>query len=92
LDDGIGDIFVSVEAAEQIRGCVTVSRRFASRAAAAIVTARHFRSIDREGLSINVNSSSQTAVETRACSGPNSSVTAPMNADNSHSALCVSAA
>ena len=74
-----------------LRCCETASR-FASLAEAAIVTARQFRLVDRGGLSISFDSSSQSSAESLATSGPNSSVTAPMNADNSRSAMSISAA
>jgi len=53
------------------------------------VTARQSRLVDRGGLSISSDSSSQSSAESLACSGPNNSVTAPMNADNSLSSLCI---
>jgi len=52
------------------------------------VTARQSRLVDREGLSIRSDSSSQSSAESRACSGPNSMVTARMKAANSRSAMC----
>src|SRR5580693_903472 len=67
-------------------------RRFASRAEAATVTARQSRLVDRGGLSISSDSSSQSSAESLACSGPNNSVTAPMNTDNSLSSICISSA
>ena len=73
------------------RCCATASR-FASLADAAIVTARQYRLVDRGGPSINSDSSSQSSAESLASSEPNSWVTAPMNADNSRSAMSTSAA
>lgn len=53
------------------------------------MTARQFRLVGRSGLSIDSNSSSQSSVESLACSGPYNSVTALMKADNSRSAISV---
>ena len=47
-----------------------VQSRSANRAEAAIVTARQFLSVDKGGLSINSDSSSQSCAENLACSGP----------------------
>src|SRR6266446_7066877 len=65
------------------------SIRFASRTAAAIVTARQCRLVDPGWLSINFNSSSQSTAESWACSGPCNSFTALMNDENSRSAICI---
>jgi hypothetical protein len=88
LDDGIGDTFVSVDAASARRSRATVSR-LANRAEAATVTARQSRLVARGGLPINSDSSSQSPAESRASSGPNNSVTALMNDANSRSARCI---
>src|SRR5579872_299987 len=64
-------------------------RRAANRDEAAIVTARQFLSVDTGGQSVNSDSSSQSSAEARACSEPNNSVTAPMKAESSRSAMCV---
>jgi hypothetical protein len=53
------------------------------------VTARQSRLVARSELSFSSNSSSQSSVESLACSGPNNSVTARMNADNSCSAILI---
>ena len=53
------------------------------------MTARQYRFVDPGWLSINSNSSSQSAAESWACSLPNNSFTALMNAENSRSAICV---
>jgi hypothetical protein len=53
------------------------------------VTARQSRPVARGGLSISSDSSSQSSVESLACSAPNNSVTARMNADNSRSAMLI---
>jgi hypothetical protein len=53
------------------------------------VTARQSRLVDPRWLSINSDSSSQSAAESSACSGPSNSFTALMNAANSRSAICV---
>src|SRR5579863_53087 len=66
-------------------------RRFASVAAAAIVTARHFWLVDLR-LSISSASPSQSSAESLASSEPNNSVTALINADSSRSAISISAA
>jgi hypothetical protein len=50
--------------------------RFASRADAAIVTARQLQPSDRGGLSMSSDCSSQSSAESRPCSGPYNSVTA----------------
>jgi hypothetical protein len=52
------------------------------------VTARQSRLVDPGWLSIKSNSSSQSTAEIWACSGPNNSFTALMNAENSRSAIC----
>src|SRR5216683_352449 len=70
------------------RSCDPAFNRFASRAEAAIVTARQSRLVDRGWLSIS-NSSSQSTAESWACSGPSNSFTALMNAENSRSAICI---
>ena len=57
------------------------------------MTVRQSRLVDRGGQSINSDSSSQSFAESRACSGPNNSFTAPMNDANSMSEmylLCIS--
>ncbi|HTC47293.1 MAG TPA: hypothetical protein VK722_08220 [Candidatus Aquilonibacter sp.] len=61
--------------------------RFANLAEAATVTARQSRLVDRSGLSVDSNSSSQSSAASLACSGPNNSVTALVKADNSSSAI-----
>ena len=53
------------------------------------MTARQCRFVDPVWLFINSNSSSQSTAESWACSGPNNSFTALMNAENSRSAICV---
>jgi len=63
--------------------------RVASRAEAAIVTARQSRLVDPGRLSISSNSSSQSTADSRAWSGPCNSFTALMNAENSRSAIRV---
>src|SRR5271166_3770742 len=87
LDDSIGETFGSVDDAGVRRSRAPVTR-FASRAEAATVTARQSRLVDRGAQSINSDSSSQSSAESRACSGPNNSFTAPMNDANSRSAKC----
>jgi hypothetical protein len=72
-----------------VRPCGPAFNRFASRAEAAIVTARQCRLVDPGWLSINSNSSSQSTAESWACSGPSNSFTALMNAENSRSAICI---
>jgi len=91
LDDGIGDTVASVDATSVRWGSAMVTR-FASRAEAAIVTARQYRLVGRGGLSLNSDSSSQSSAESLACSGPNNSVTALMKADNSRSAISICSA
>src|SRR6266446_10965256 len=71
------------------RSCGLPSNRFASRAEAAIVTARQCRLVDPGLLSIDSNSSSQSTAESWACSAPCNSFTALMNAQNSRSAICI---
>ncbi len=88
LDDGIGDTFVSAERASSLRRCGGRASRLASLAAPPTVTARHSRFVDRGGLSINSASLSQSSAASRACSDPNISATARMNAANSRSAIC----
>jgi hypothetical protein len=68
------------------RSCGPTFNRFASRAEAAIVTARQCRLVDPGWPSIIFNSSSQSTAESWACSGPCNSFTALMNAENSRSA------
>src|SRR3984885_9118754 len=63
--------------------------RFTNRAEAATVTARQSRLVARGGRSISSDSSSQSSVESLACSGSNNSVTARRNADNSRSAMLI---
>src|ERR1700677_585685 len=87
LDDSIGETFGSVDDASVLQSRARVTR-FANRAAAAPVTVRQSRLVDRGGQSINSDSSSQSSAESRACSGPNNSFTAPMNDANSRSAKC----
>ena len=53
------------------------------------MTARQCRLVDPGWLSINSDSSSQSTSESWACSGPNNSFTALMNAENSRYAICV---
>ncbi len=53
------------------------------------MTARQCRFVDPGWLSINSNSSSQSTVESWACSGPCNSFTALMNAENSRFAICI---
>ena len=53
------------------------------------MTARQSRLMALGGLSISSDSSSQSSAESLACSGPNNSVTAQMNADNSRSAMLI---
>src|SRR5882724_9124501 len=71
------------------RSCGPAFNRFASRAEAAIVTARQSRLVDPRWLSINSDSLSQSTVESWDCFGPCNSFTALMNAENSRSAICV---
>ncbi len=85
---GVGDTFGTVDDAG-VRRSLASDTRFASRAEAATVTARQSRPLDRGGLSIRSDSSSHSSVESLACSGPNNSVTARMNADNSRSAILI---
>jgi hypothetical protein len=59
----------------------------ASRNEAAIETARQFRTVDKGGVSIESDSSSQSLSERWACCGPNTSATARVNADDSSSSL-----
>ena len=54
--------------------------RFASRVDAAIVINRQSRLVNPGRVSINTNSSSQSSAASLACSEPNNSVTALMNA------------
>src|SRR5208282_1259826 len=88
LDDSIGETFGSVEDAAPRRSPAAITR-FANRAEAATVTARQSRLVDRGGQSLNSDSSSQSSAQSGACSGPNNSVTARMNADNSRSAMLI---
>jgi hypothetical protein len=53
------------------------------------VTARQSRLVARGDPSISSDASSQSSAESLACSGPNNSVTASMNADNSRSAIWI---
>ena len=53
------------------------------------MTARQSRLVARGGLSVSSDSSRQSSVESLACSGPNNSVSARMNADNSRSAMLI---
>src|SRR6266446_3275541 len=69
------------------RSCGLPFNRFASRAEAAIVTARQCRLVD-PGL-LSIDSSSQSTAESWACSAPCNSFTALMNAQNSRSAICI---
>src|ERR1700683_1343919 len=62
---------------------------FPTEPGAAAVPARQSRLVARGGLSISSASSSQSSVESLACSGPNNSVTARRNADNSRSAMLI---
>jgi hypothetical protein len=56
---------------------------FASRADAAIVIDRQSRPVNPGRVSVNTNSSSQSSTASLACSEPNNSVTALMNAPSS---------
>src|ERR1700684_3838306 len=87
LDDSIGEAFGSVDNSGVRRSRARVTR-FASRAEALTVTARQSRLLDPGGQSTNADSSSQSSAESRACSEPNKSLTAPMNDANSRSAKC----
>ena len=79
LDEGIGKTFVSVDAARV--------RLFANRAEAAILPPLPLSTGGPRRPSITSDSSSQSCVESLACSGPNNSVIAQMNADNSRSTM-----
>jgi hypothetical protein len=68
------------------RGAVS---RFASLAETAIVTARQLPLVDKAGLSIRSNSSSQSSAASFASSDPYRCVTARRNADNSRPAICI---
>src|SRR5580692_7835463 len=65
-------------------GCDEEFTRFASRADDAIVIDRQSRLANRGSASINTNSSSQSSAASLACSEPNNSVTALMNAPRAH--------
>ena len=76
LDDGIADTFVSVDATHGFRWCCATVGRFGRRAEAATATARQSRLVDRRGLFINCDSSSQRSTKSDAYTGPNNSVIA----------------
>ncbi len=88
MDDGIGNTLVSLDAIFCSRR--EAASRPASLTAAATVTARHSRFVDRCGMSMTSDSSSQSSAESLASSGPNKSVTAAMNADSSVPAVRIS--
>src|SRR6266478_3894968 len=69
-----------------------VFTRFASRADAAIVIDRQSRLVNPGMASTNTNSSSQSSAASLACSEPNNSVTALMNAPSSRSAMVINLA
>ena len=65
---------------------------FASRADDAIVIDRQSRLVNPGKSSVNTNSSSQSSAASLACSKPNNSVTALMNAPSSRSAMVINLA
>src|SRR5216684_3490649 len=73
-------------------GCDEAFTRFASRADDAIVIDRQSRLVNPGRPSINTNSSSQSSAASLACSEPNNSVTALMNAPSSRSAIVINLA
>src|SRR5580765_6594800 len=75
--------FVSVDVINE-RSCGATLNRFSE---VGTVIACQLRTSDRGGLSINSDSSSQSSVESLACSGPYNSLSAPRNVDSSHSTL-----
>jgi hypothetical protein len=89
LEHNIGDAFAQLDGTAADRSCSGEVSRFAIFAKAATVTARQSRPVDRSGLSVDSNSSSQSSAASLACSGPNNSVTALVKADNSRSAISV---
>src|SRR5580692_9967387 len=73
-------------------GCDEAFTRFASRADAAIVINHQSRLVNPGRVSVNTNSSSQSSAASLACSEPNNSVTALMNAPSSRSAMVINLA
>jgi hypothetical protein len=89
LDEGIGDTLVLVDATRGVGRSKSIFSRLASWAEAATVTDPQWRLVGPGKSSINSNSLIQSSAASLACSGPNNSVTAPMKAPNSRSAIAI---
>jgi hypothetical protein len=86
LYDGINRYFDVNRRAEAVYRLPVMFNRSGNRAEAAIVTVRQFLSVDKGGLSVNSDSSSQSCAESLACSPPYNFVTAETKEDSSCSA------